>query len=536
MGTGGSRPEYRVLDSFLCEKRTIRYIGQAYWAGGMVSGKLEGKVGGMPASVPTGSRIAGYWLEDRICAGAMAVVFRAVDERLRRRVALKVLPPELAADREFRERFIRESRAAAAVDDPHLIPVYEAGEADGVLFIAMRYVAGGDVRSLVRRNGPLSPERMAAIVLPVASALDAAHAAGLVHRDVKPANMLLDVGQGRPDHVYLADFGISRQMLSAAGLTGTGHFLGTADYCAPEQIQGLPVDGRADQYALACTVFELLSGQPPFRRDETAAVIWAQMTQPPPSLTSRQPGFPPAVDGVLAKALAKRPETRYSTCQEFADALRAALGLTLNNPGTPLSAQADRLQTGARHRAGDAIGWLATQNGPAEPTKDASISPVGIICDDRGQQRGHLPRHRSPHRRRSVPLTWMEGIGALAVASLVACLTLANPATSRSPFRSPGTHGAVTYSETVGAGAYTWNDYFQANGVQGQRISAGQTVQVSCRVRGYQVQDGNPWWYRIASPPWNNNFYASADDFRNNGKDSGSSYESSLVDFNVPAC
>ncbi len=259
-----------------------------------MSGKLPGKVS-VPASVPVGSQIAGYRLEDRICAGGMAVVFRAVDERLGRRVALKVLPPELAADGEFRERFIRESRAATAVDDPHLIPVYQAGEADDVLFIAMRYVAGGDVRSLVRREGPLSPERMAAIVSPVASALDAAHAAGLVHRDVKPANMLLDVRQGRPDHVYLGDFGISRQMLPAAGLTGTGHFLGTADYCAPEQIQGLPVDGRADQYALACTVFELLSGQPPFRRDEAAAVIWAQMTEPPPSLTSRQPGFPAAV-------------------------------------------------------------------------------------------------------------------------------------------------------------------------------------------------------------------------------------------------
>ena len=142
----------------------------------------------------------------------------------------------------------------------------------------MRYVSGGDVRSLVRRDGPLSPARMAAIVSPVASALDAAHAAGLVHRDVKPANMLLDVRQGRPDHVYLGDFGISRQMMSAARLTETGSFLGTADYCAPEQIQGLPVDGRADQYALACTVFELLTGQTPFRRDEAAAVIWAQMT------------------------------------------------------------------------------------------------------------------------------------------------------------------------------------------------------------------------------------------------------------------
>jgi serine/threonine-protein kinase len=293
----------------------------------------------------------------------------------------KVLSAELAANGEFRERFIRESRAAAAVDDPHLIPVYGAGEADGVLFIAMRYVAGGNVRSLVRRDGPLSPARMAAIVSPVASALDEAHAAGVVHRDVKPANMLLDVRQGRPDHVYLGDFGISRQMLSAAGLTETGSFLGTADYCAPEQIQGLPVDGRADQYALACTVFELLTGQTPFRRDDAAAVIWAQMTEPPPSLTSQRAGLPPAVvDGVLAKALAKRPEIRYATCREFAEALRAALGLTLYDPDTPPIAQADHLQ--------------------AEPAKDANISAIRITSDDRGQQRGYRPRHRSPRRRR----------------------------------------------------------------------------------------------------------------------------------------
>ena len=380
-----------------------------------MSGKLLGNAGRMPASIPVGSRIAGYRLEHQVCAGGMAVVFRAVDERLGRHVALKVLSAELAADGEFRERFIRESQAAAAVDDPHLIPVYGAGEADGVLFIAMRYVAGGDVRSLVRRDGPLSPARMAAIVSPVASALDGAHAVGLVHRDVKPANMLLDVRQGRPDHVYLGDFGISRQMLSAVGLTETGNFLGTADYCAPEQIQGLPVDGRADQYALACTVFELLTGQTPFRRDEAAAVIWAQMTESPPSLTSQRAGLPPAVDGVLAKALAKRAEIRYTTCREFAEALRAALGLTLYDPDTPPLAQADHLQAETRHPAGHATGRLAGQKGQAEPTKDASIPANRSTSGDRGQQRGYRSRHRSPRRQRSALLTWMARIGVLAV-------------------------------------------------------------------------------------------------------------------------
>jgi len=383
-----------------------------------VNGKLSGRIGRMPVRVSIGSQIATYRVVDRVCAGGMAVVFKAVDERLGRPVALKVLSPELAADEEFRERFIWESRAAAAVDDPHLIPVYEAGEAEGVLFIAMRYVAGGDARLLVERGGPLSPARMAAIVSPVASALDGAHAAGLVHRDVKPANMLLDARQGRPDHVYLADFGISRQLQPAAGLTETGHFVGTPDYCAPEQIQGLPVDGRADQYALACTVFELLTGQPPFCREETAAVIWAQIAERPPPLTAQRAGVPPAVNGILAKALAKRAEARYATCREFAEALRATLGLAPYDPGPP-TAQAGHLQSEPRHSPGHVTGPLARQKGQAERVQDASIPAIAITSGNRGRRRGYQSRHRSPRRRRSTLLTWMAGIVALAVQGQV---------------------------------------------------------------------------------------------------------------------
>src|SRR6266705_5063497 len=172
-----------------------------------------------------GSRLAGYLLEEQIGHGGMAVVFRALDERLSRQVALKILAPAVAAEEAFRQRFIRESRSAAAVDDPHIIPVFEAGEADGTLFIAMRYVPGGDVGTLVRRMGPLPGVRAAAIVSAVASALDAAHAAGLVHRDVKPANMLVDSRAGRPDHVYLSDLGMTKSGQSSATQTGTGHFM-----------------------------------------------------------------------------------------------------------------------------------------------------------------------------------------------------------------------------------------------------------------------------------------------------------------------
>ena len=287
-----------------------------------------------------GSRVAGYRLEGQIGRGGMAVVFRARDDRLGRLVALKILAPAMAADKTFQQRFISESRAAAAVDDPHIIPVFEAGEADGVLYIAMRYVGGGDVRTLLDSTGPLPAGRAAAIISPVASALDAAHAAGLVHRDVKPANMLVDSRPGRPDHVYLSDFGLSKGTASARGLTGTGQFLGTLDYIAPEQIEGKAVDGRADEYALACAAFELLTGAPPFRRDEAMAVMYAQLSEPPPLLTSRRPDLPPAADQVFARALGKAPADRYASCREFADALRAAFGLQPYDSGPATAATA----------------------------------------------------------------------------------------------------------------------------------------------------------------------------------------------------
>ena len=275
----------------------------------MGEGLPEGN-GRRPAAPAVGSRIAGYLLEEEVGAGGMAVVFRARDARLDRPVALKVLAPGLAGDEEFRRRFLRESRAAAAVDDPHIIPVYEAGQAGGVLFIAMRYVSGGDVRDLLRRQGPLAPARVAAIISPVASALDAAHGVGLVHRDVKPGNMLIDARPGRPDHVYLSDFGLAKSG-SASALTGTGLYLGTAAYMAPEQIQGRGVDGRTDQYALGCAAFELLCGKVPFERDQDMAVIWAHLSAPPPPVASRRAGLPARVDGVLARALAKAPDDRY---------------------------------------------------------------------------------------------------------------------------------------------------------------------------------------------------------------------------------
>jgi serine/threonine protein kinase len=272
-----------------------------------------------------GEQVAGYQVQEQIGRGGMAVVYRALDLRLGRPVALKVLAPHLGEDEAFRQRFIRESRAAAGVDHPHIVPVFEAGEADGVLFIAMRYVSYGDVRMLIDREGRLSTARAVTITAQVASALDAAHARGLVHRDVKPGNMLLaETGARGTDHVYLSDFGLSKHSLAASTLTSTGQFMGTLDYVSPEQIQGQPADGRADQYALACTTVEMLSGTPPFKRDESMALLWAQLESPPPRLTERRPDLPPAVDAVIRTALAKSPSDRYPTCLAFASALRAA--------------------------------------------------------------------------------------------------------------------------------------------------------------------------------------------------------------------
>ena len=279
----------------------------------------------VPGGIAAGSQIAGYTIEEQIGRGGMAVVYRASDKRLNRHVALKILAPELASDRGYRQRFLREMRAAAAVDHPNIVPVFDAGEADGALFIAMRYVDGQDVRTMLETEPRLPAARACHLVAQAASALDAAHARGLVHRDVKPGNML--IGSAHPDHLYLSDFGLSKQRVSSAPLTLTGQFMGTLDYMAPEQIEGKPTDGRADLYALACTAFEMLAGQPPFQRDAGLAVMWAQVSAPVPSLRALRPDLPPAVDQVMATALAKTPDARYPTCMAFARALAAACGV-----------------------------------------------------------------------------------------------------------------------------------------------------------------------------------------------------------------
>ncbi|MFC9129888.1 serine/threonine-protein kinase [Streptomyces sp. NPDC057099] len=273
-----------------------------------------------------GQQIAGYRIEKEIGRGGMAVVYRARDLRLERTVALKLLAPELARNDTFRRRFTHESRAAAAIDHPHIVPVFEAGETDGVLYIAMRYVVGSDLRHLLDREGPLSPATTLRIAAQVASALDAAHDHGLVHRDVKPGNILVARGtdSDHPEHAYLTDFGLTKKSLSLTGFTTVGQFVGTLDYVAPEQISGRPVDARCDVYGFGCVVYEILAGHPPFRRDDDMALLWAHQYDEAPPLTEARPDLAPKVDPVLAKALAKSPDDRYPSCLAFVAALRAA--------------------------------------------------------------------------------------------------------------------------------------------------------------------------------------------------------------------
>ncbi|MFC9593884.1 serine/threonine-protein kinase [Streptomyces sp. NPDC056944] len=256
----------------------------------------------------------------------MSVVYRAKDLRLDRVVALKVLAPRLERDDGFRRRFAHDSRAAAAIDHPHILPVFEVGESDGVLYIAMKYVHGLDLRALLDREGSLPLPTVLRIASQVASALDAAHGHDLVHRDVKPSNILVSAGtdSDQSEHVYLTDFGLTTESLSLSGFTSAGTIVGTLAYMAPEQASGRPVDGRSDQYSLACVVYEALTGRPPFERDDALALLWASQYDPPPSLSETHPEFAPGADAVMARALAKSPEARYASCQEFVGALRSA--------------------------------------------------------------------------------------------------------------------------------------------------------------------------------------------------------------------
>jgi DNA-binding beta-propeller fold protein YncE len=358
----------------------------------------------IPADPRLGTRLAGYQIQALLGRGGMGVVYLAEQLGPRRPVALKLLSATVATGEAFRERFLRESELAAAIDHPNVLPVYDAGETDGVLWIAMRYVDGIDLAALLHRDGPLAPEGALAIGGPVAGALDAAHARGLVHRDVKPANILLAMEDGAVTQAYLADFGLTRRVGGARGLTVSGQVLGTIDYVAPEQVEGGPIDGRADQYSLGCVLFECLTGVVPFRGDSELAVLWAHVHDPPPRIRDHRPELPAALDEVIGRALAKAPGDRYPSCAAMVAAAQAALtGVT---------------PAGLRHRIGRAL--------------------------------GRRPRHRRPGlrgltRRSSLVLTVTAGL--LSAVLLVVAVLLARdgaaPAVPTAPAVLPAANNAV---------------------------------------------------------------------------------------------
>jgi serine/threonine protein kinase len=283
-----------------------------------------------------GDEFAGYRIEGVIRHGGMATVYQARHLVLQRPAALKVLAPALARDQRFRARFLGESRTAASLDHPHIVPIYDAGEAHGVLYIAMRLIEGADLRTILDSEGRLEPRRAVTLLAQVASALDAAHARGLVHRDVKPSNILVatPTGPDAAEQAYLADFGITKQ-LDAEGLTATSEFLGTIDYMSPEQIEGLSLDGRADVYALGCVLHQCLTGTAPFTADTVVGVMHAHLTRRPPRPSAADPSLPGGLDAVVGAALAKSPDERPSTCTALVDAARAALDSPRRRPAAP---------------------------------------------------------------------------------------------------------------------------------------------------------------------------------------------------------
>ena len=315
------------------------------------------------AQLSAGESLAAYRIEALVGRGGMGEVYEAVDTRLRRTVALKLLAPDLADDDRFRERFLRESRLAASLDHPNVLPIYEAGEDDERLFLAMRFVEGTDLRRILASGAPLEPDRALALLAPVAGALDAAHGRGLVHRDVKPANILIARGRASdpPEHVYLSDFGLST---SASQGDAGGVFTGTADYAAPELVTGGRIDGRTDVYALGCVLFEALTGEPPYRGDSVMAVLWGHVNDPVPSARARNPALSEGADRVLRRALATDPAKRHATCRALIAAAGSALGLS--DAGAPRRGRRPLLLLAAGVTiAAAAVAYLATRGDDA---------------------------------------------------------------------------------------------------------------------------------------------------------------------------
>lgn len=374
-----------------------------------------------------GSTFGPYQLESVLGRGGMSVVYLAEDTRLGRRVAIKLLATELAADDAFRTRFVRESQLAAGLEHPNIVPVYEAGETDDQLFIAMRYVRGTDLRTLITREAPLDPDRAIALLRPVGSALDVAHRRGLVHRDVKPANILIATDEGE-EHVYLSDFGLTKHTASHSGLTKTGQFMGTVDYVAPEQIQGHEVDGRTDGYSLACVLYECLTARVPFAKDSDVATLFGHLQDPPPPVTEARPGLPREIDDVVARGMAKVRDDRPRTCSALIDEAARALGAPSGPREVPYVPPAP------------------TVIAPPPPGAATSTPPAFPVSAPT-EPRPTAPAGRKPNNARLIAIFGAAGV-AIAAIVVVVGLALSGGDDGPSPSVSPTPPPPIAVSNT----------------------------------------------------------------------------------------
>jgi serine/threonine-protein kinase len=347
-----------------------------------------------------GDLLAGCRVEAVIGRGGMGVVYRALQLDLRRPVALKVISGDRAADAEFRERFSRESRMAAAIDHPNIVPVYAAGEEGGALYLVMRYVSGSDLQALLRHEGRLPAARAAAIVAQVGAGLDAAHAAGLVHRDVKPANVLLDAGG---EHAYLSDFGLTRSVDPLEPITDSGQWVGTVDFASPEQLGGGRVDARSDVYSLGCVLHAALTGAPPFARGTLPATLMAHLHETPPRPSAS--GVAAQFDAVVARALAKDPDDRYPSAGDLG---RAAQAATRDEP-VAQSEQTVAVGVAAPPESTARTGILARRQ-PTRVRAPAAPQPPG-------QRRSRMPSRRAVLAALALPLAGIATTAALTLGS-----------------------------------------------------------------------------------------------------------------------
>ena len=348
----------------------------------------------MPDAPRVGTEFAGYLIEAVAGRGGMSTVYRAENRRLGNRVALKILAADLAADETFRERFVRESRLAASISHPNIIPIYDAGSEGENLYIVMRYVEGADLKQVLSDAGPLPIDVAVSIICQAGRGLAAAHAGGLIHRDVKPANILIDFADGadpRLAHPYVADFGLTKHLGSVSGATGTGHLVGTLDYVSPEQISGGALDERTDVYSLGCVLYECLAGRAPFSGPGDAAVLWAHMWETPVPPRELRDDVNPQIDAVVSRAMAKDLDARFSSCRDLVAALESAAGATAQVAMRPIELP---------------VPLTAPRPPPAAPA--AAGAPVG----GGGERRGR--------RRRIGAAAGMLVVAALAAGALVA--------------------------------------------------------------------------------------------------------------------